>query len=779
MLEEKWYAHSMSEELQLPVSPITSELGINGGKNETPILPIKQKRTPHFTSKFTQIFSFFSLLVIVIITLFATQLPTKIISKAADIKTATFKTECTALIPYKNKNDDAYSALQACIDNASMNSTVELPAGKYTIEKQIRITKPITLKTKGKINTTSHCTLEDSSCAEIIAGKNLSEPWGVMYVETDNFSLDHIIINGNNKIRWDGPAGKHAAEGNTVYGHNLMVMSCSNCHFTNNVLKNGLAATAFGYNYISPKEGYVSVNNHDTEIRNNLIAYNGVHNRSMLWSDGFSFSEGSHFIIKDNEFIDNTDIDFIMGGCSDCTITGNSIKHSGSAEGGSFAAMNFQAWVQFGNQTSTGDFSNTIISGNTIDCSAKYRCGFGLYLGSKAWGYTANKQLKGGTFTNNIIRNAQQGFLADTYTDAIVKNNQIINSGGYHKTSLGFRQMNACTIFGGAKIQFINNNITTCTSDRWDNPFELANSWFSNPNAFDSVDATMFIKYAYFYILNRAVKPEELASGITILPKSTRSTFLYTLASSLEFKSLYQLSAKNNVEFLSLMYSKILQRVGNQEQADPTAFQMLLNQLKNGASRDEVAKNFFSTPEIKQAFINSLDLYDISSIPLTPPTPTSHVAVTPTPTSRTTVTPTPTSQVQKMQTNGKIIKGGVFCGDASLPVGTAQTRPILNAELLLVQDTTEEQKRVTTDQNGIFSFTTNLDTPFSIYVINLGNATERGNPIGGSVNPYVVANAEARLAVCQMEGMAFVGCQLHALPAVSDGFAFVVRSCAQ
>lgn len=699
---------------------------------------------------------------------------TKLFSKASGtVNLPTF--ECS-LKDFNNK--DASASLQSCLDGASENSVVELRAGKYTVEKQLKITKPITLRTKGKTNSMPRCQLDDTSCAEIIAGKNLAEPWGVVYVDTNNFNLDHIIINGNNKLRWDGPAGKYIAEGNTVYGHNLMVMSCNYCTFSNNVFKNGLAATAFGYNFISPLDGYQPRNNHDSIIRNNLIANNGVHNRSLFWSDGLSFSDGDRFTIKDNEFVDNTDIDFILGGCINCIITGNTIRHSGSAEGGSFAAMNFQAWVQKNNQTSSGDYTGTVVSKNSIDCSVKFRCGFGLYLGSKAWGYAANKQLKGGIFSENTITGAQQGFLADTHQGAIIKNNQINNSGGYHKTSLGFRQMNSCNIYGGAKIQFAGNNVTQCTSERWDNPFELANSWFTNRDSFDSFRADTFIKYSYYYLFDRPLTISELNGATKALStSSSRSLFLYNLTTSPEFKTKYQIQNKTNSEFLSFLYSKILRRDGNQQQVDPTAFNTLLGRLDNGAPKDEVAWAFFATPELKQAFMNSLDLYDISFAPINDPTPSP--TPTPTPTPKPTSTPLPTSTPVSTTdpTSSKTIKGGVYCYDKSLPTNTGQIRPILGAKLMVVQDGTSEQKQLSSNQNGVFSFNTNLITPFTIYLIDLSGATDRGVAVGGSINPYVVANAEAKLALCQTQSLSFMNCQTDKLPTISDGFAFVIRPC--
>lgn len=696
-------------------------------------------------------------------------------SKAAEITNIKSIKVCSEMAQFNKTNKDVSAMLQKCLDNSLAGEIVELPPGKYVVAKQIKITKPIMIRTQNKTALSPRCNLEDVTCAEIIADKNLVEPWGVVYVETNNLTLDHIIINGNNKERLNGPAGGYLAKANTGIGHNLMVMSCNGCVFSNNVLKNGLSATAFGYNYVDPAHGYQPVNNHDTVIKNNLIANNGIHNRTLSWSDGFSFHDGNNFTIVGNEFVNNTDIDFIMGGCTNCSIERNKITHTTDFEGGSFAAMNFQAWVTGGVQSSSGDFTGSTIANNIIDCSSMKRCGFGLYLGSKAWGYTA-KNLKGGIFKNNTIRNAQQGFQADTYQNATFSNNIIENNGGKYKTNLGFRQMNNCNITPDASIQFINNNIkiSGCTNVRWDNPAELPNSWATTPTLFDSVVADSFVKYGYYYMLGRPANTKEVSQGIQILNKGTsRSTFLYNLYITQEFKLKYKLSQKNNSDFLSFMYAQILHRETDPKTDSVDAFQTLLKRLNNNESRDIVGAAFFATPEIKQAFSNDLNRYSISDqIPTTTPSP---VPVSP------IISPTlaPTNQT----TSGKLIKGAVFCYDKTLPTSTGQTRPIVNADVMMVQDGSAEQKKIATDQNGYFSFSTNLNTAFSLYVIGLSKAKDRNSLIGAAMEPYTVANADAALAQCTMnkpgplKGLMFENCQASKLSKVTDGFAFVVNKC--
>lgn len=419
---------------------------------------------------------------------------------ASSTTTATINI-CSGLTNLSGSASDASLVLQNCLDTAATGTVVALPAGTYDIAHQIHILKPLTLTTQGKTQSMAPCTLNDATCAQLVADPNFSQQWGVMTVGDNpppsggsltNVTLDHIIINGNNKARWSGPAGVQLAPPieNTGIGHNLMVFDCSDCTFTNNVLKNGLSATAFGYGYVYPAQGYPAVHNHDTLISNNLIAYNGVHNRSLSWSDGFTFNDGDHFTITYNTFIDNTDGQFIMGGCTNCIIQHNSLTNTGSVEGGSYVALNLQTWVYpltNGTQVSSGDYTGTDISYNAIDCSSNQRCGFGIYLGDKAWGFQPSGAIKGGYIHDNTITNAQQGINVDTITGTIFENNTITNSGGTFPTNRGSRTMNLCNIAPDAQITFSNNNIlvSQCTSDdSWYNPqYVIPNWWVSTSTA--------------------------------------------------------------------------------------------------------------------------------------------------------------------------------------------------------------------------------------------------------------------------------------------------------
>jgi len=171
----------------------------------------------------------------------------------------------------------------------------------------------------------------------------------------------------------------------------------------------------------------------------------------MLWSDGITIGDCANCNVTENTFSDNTDIDLIFGGCQNCEIKNNQISHTASANGGAYASLMIHAWT-----STSGNYTGTIVSGNTIDCGPSKRCGFGLYLGADAWYITDSY---GGSFHDNTITNAQQGVVLDDVHDMEVYNNQVISISG-NKYTIGTRSRNIDTSKDTLG--------TTYTSRNWD-----------------------------------------------------------------------------------------------------------------------------------------------------------------------------------------------------------------------------------------------------------------------------------------------------------------------
>lgn len=83
----------------------------------------------------------------------------------------------------------------------------------------------------------------------------------------------------------------------------------------------------------------------------------------------------------------------------------------------------------------SGDYTGTVISGNTIDCGPARRCGFGLGVGGRAW-YAS--PTFGGLIAGNTITRAQIGINVDDATGPVtMRGNTVSLSGGPVRSRCG------------------------------------------------------------------------------------------------------------------------------------------------------------------------------------------------------------------------------------------------------------------------------------------------------------------------------------------------------
>ena len=351
-------------------------------------------------------------------------------------------TVCSALAPYNGTSTDASAVLQACIDAEVSGGVVELPAGKYYLDHQIKIYyKPITIKTQGKTSDMPRCVFGHvHDCAELIASRTLADCGGLLDVAYSGSVIDHIIVNGNKDGRRGTTAENYCKASNTCPGYNMR-LRCSGCSFKNSVSENALCGTGME----------VSGKNDNVHVTNSLFAFNGIHDSSMLWADSLTVHDCSNSVFTGNSFVDGTDIDFIFGGCQNCVIQNNNIRHTNQFRGAAFASLMIHAW-----SSTSGNYTGTVLSNNAVDCGEKKRCGFGLYLGADAW-YITNSY--GGSFHDNTVTNAQQGVVLDDVHHMEVYNNPVSGVSGYRYT-IGTRSNNIDTSKDTLG--------TTYTSRNWD-----------------------------------------------------------------------------------------------------------------------------------------------------------------------------------------------------------------------------------------------------------------------------------------------------------------------
>ena len=367
-----------------------------------------------------------------------------------------------------NSGIDASLAVQACVEATPAGGVVALPAGTYTFQHQVRVTKPLHFRTERRSTTDPKCELVDSGCVEFKADAQFDGQGGIMFFTSaaSGGSIDHVIINGNKDARLATAVVGQCQAGNTYPGHNFISFA-ENFSVTNSVFKNAICASGFGY---QGKNGII--------IKKNTFAYNGFHDVSMLWADGATLIDLKDSVVSENDFIDNTDIDLIFGGCENCVVSKNVVTHSTNTSGAAFAALMFHSWpagaTGAGTPPTSGNYSNSIISENSVDCGVKRNCGFGLLVGSYPWYATP---VFGGTYQDNTISNVQQGLLLNDAHTLTLTRNSVVNAGGVFYSSCGFVMTSAYAISPRsyninrqqerANIVYENKDFTGCILSWW------------------------------------------------------------------------------------------------------------------------------------------------------------------------------------------------------------------------------------------------------------------------------------------------------------------------
>ena len=344
-------------------------------------------------------------------------------------------TQCAALPRLIDGTADASGALQDCIDRTPPNGTLELAPGVYRVSRQIRITRPLTLKTEGKSPSDPRCGFpHGEGCAQLKATAALelqgTRGFFVVAPSAAGTTIDHLVFNGDRSSRMSSSAAAACRPPVSFNGAGMNLhIEASNLAFTNNLVENAVCGAGLEF---TPAR--------NARIEKNTFANNGVHDQEGLWSDGLTIHRLDDSAIKDNEFIDNTDVDLIFGGCSNCVIQRNTIRHTASFAGSAFAALMIHSWPP-----GPGVFTGADVSRNTVDCGPSRGCGFGLLIGGDPW-YMV--ETYGGSYHDNSVANAQQGFAIAHANDIVIYNNRVSGGGGSFMANCGERTTYARSISG-------------------------------------------------------------------------------------------------------------------------------------------------------------------------------------------------------------------------------------------------------------------------------------------------------------------------------------------
>lgn len=330
---------------------------------------------------------------------------------------------CNELAPYNGALSDATPVIESCIALTTLTGTAELPAGTYTLHSTVDLNRDVDVVGPG----TGACSITDGTCATLKPHPTLfTASTGLFRVDVPGAAVlvQRIIFDGTKTTRSATSISQcQSGEANNSYGMNVLTYS-DGVTFQYNVFKNALCGT--GLLVAGSRNNYL--------IYQNWFADNGLHNQQNLWSDGLTVNELSNSVVAFNHFADNTDVDVIVGGCSHCSISVNTINHSGPAEKGSFAALMLYKWPN-----TSGVFNDTTIEDNAIECSV-HECGFGIMVGPDPW-YQSHLTANTGTqIRNNTVTAAQVGIIVDSASGFTFSGNSIVtNATGNVFTSCGSR----------------------------------------------------------------------------------------------------------------------------------------------------------------------------------------------------------------------------------------------------------------------------------------------------------------------------------------------------
>ena len=258
--------------------------------------------------------------------------------------------------------------------------------------------------------------------ARIIAGPDL---WGdILRTDPDpamdgtgvhDVEIDHIVFDGRVDVLVGGlPLRIHREECDTRGSGNL-TLNVHGLRFHDNQTTNAMCGTSlqlFGL----PNDG-------DTPafpfvLERNYIAGNGRDYRHLgsgaRWADGITLLWCDRGTIVNNLFADNTDIDFTIGGSSNCTVAFNTIAHFhkyaftglniGSSAGGiagDHAGSNFTDNTIYTGRSDTLAEPQACVPFGTLDPGLiENQLSIGILIGSHPWASTV-WVTNGGTLARN------------------------------------------------------------------------------------------------------------------------------------------------------------------------------------------------------------------------------------------------------------------------------------------------------------------------------------------------------------------------------------------
>lgn len=288
----------------------------------------------------------------------------------------------------------AADALQQCIDNAPPSASVEIPRGFYLLRRQVVIRRPITIRTAGSADGSITCSSGPDGCANLVASPGLLDDNGVLSIQsTSDVTLEHIVLDGNRSARLSTSAVQACRSGRNTAGFTASVIGCVRCRLRDVVATHALCGT--GMLWVGA-EAVIEY----SDFRDNGDS------ATRMWADGLTavYAPDSH--IRDNRFIENSDVGLILGYAARSRVERNHLVQRQQSVFAGFMLDNFNS----DDLTIRGDFRDLEMTDNVIDCR-QLRCLYGIQIGPGPWYPTRN--IIGGHIWDNQVHGAKVGINVD------------------------------------------------------------------------------------------------------------------------------------------------------------------------------------------------------------------------------------------------------------------------------------------------------------------------------------------------------------------------------
>ena len=354
---------------------------------------------------------------------------------------------CKALQAQANTGLDASALFESCLRSLAPGLQLALPGGTYRLARPVRIETRVVIATAGLAAADPGCgDLPAGRCAtlflDVQAGARNEHAMPIA-ITAGEVTMEHLIIRGA------GQANRQRSycrsQSTRPLGGGIRVLASG---FT---LRKSVLRDMTCYTALEVTSGADRVT-----VEENVVGPNGDHDSDEIWSDGVTIHDSAFTSVSRNLFVDNTDVQLILGGCRNCRIENNEFRHGPRFSSASFAELMLQAWP-----STSGRFDATAVRANRIDCSVGARCGYGIMLGSAPW-YSG--PVSGGVVADNSIANAMIGLNIDSLSGPMqIRDNSVTASGGRFASECGDRLWPAINVSPNSR-RFVRGNVADVAS---------------------------------------------------------------------------------------------------------------------------------------------------------------------------------------------------------------------------------------------------------------------------------------------------------------------------